>query len=129
LPRISRHPIAPVASLRPVRRGRSCALEHHLTTDPLLALLKATPFQKRVWRALLTIPRGTTLTYGELAKKLNSSPRAIGQACRANPIPFLIPCHRVVGAKDKGGYFGKRTGSKMALKSWLLEQESLNIIT
>jgi methylated-DNA-[protein]-cysteine S-methyltransferase len=91
--------------------------------DPLFTLLEATPFQKQVWQALLTIPCGSTLTYGELAKKLNSSPRAVGQACRANPLPFLIPCHRVVGAKNSGGYFGARKGKKIALKQWLLEQE------
>lgn len=84
-----------------------------------------TPFQQRVWQALTSIPSGATLTYGELAKQLNSSPRAVGQACRRNPIPIIIPCHRVVGAKNMGGYAGKTTGEVADIKKWLLTHESL----
>jgi methylated-DNA-[protein]-cysteine S-methyltransferase len=54
----------------------------------------------------LLIPAGQTLTYGELSLKLQSSPRAIGQACKRNPIALFIPCHRVVGKKDLGGFMG-----------------------
>lgn len=82
-----------------------------------------TDFQKRVWRALCDIPAGTTLTYGELAKKLNSSPRAVGQACKRNPIPIIIPCHRVTSANGLGGYMGKTTGAKTDIKQWLLQHE------
>lgn len=60
-----------------------------------------TPFQQKVWKALCTIPYGQTITYGELAKKVNSSPRAVGGAVGANPLPILIPCHRVMGAGGK----------------------------
>lgn len=63
-----------------------------------------TDFQKRVWERLEAIPAGETRTYGELAKKLVSSPRAIGQACAANPLPVFIPCHRVVAARSMGGF-------------------------
>lgn len=82
-----------------------------------------TPFQQRVWKALCDIPAGTTLTYGALAKKLNSSPRAVGQACRRNPIPVIIPCHRVTGAKGLGGYAGETTGKLFLIKQLLLKHE------
>lgn len=63
-------------------------------------------YQQKVWNALLVIPTGRTLTYGELSNKLQSSPRAVGQACKRNPIALFIPCHRVVGKTDIGGYMG-----------------------
>jgi len=74
--------------------------------DALLPLMVAarTPFQHRLRHALLEIPEGRTCTYGELAKALNSGPRAVGQALGANPVPILIPCHRVVGANGLGGF-------------------------
>lgn len=85
---------------------------------------QGTPFQQRVWQALTNIPAGTTLTYGQLAKQLNSSPRAVGQACRRNPIPIVIPCHRVVGANAIGGYAGATEGEIANIKKWLLTHES-----
>ena len=63
-------------------------------------------FQGRFLQALQTIPFGETRTYGQLAKQLNTPAQAIGQACGANPIPLLIPCHRVLGATGLGGYSG-----------------------
>lgn len=89
--------------------------------------LHGTDFQKRVWKALSQIPPGSTLSYGDLAKKLNSSPRAVGNACRANPIPIIIPCHRVVGKNGLGGYDGKTGGSRLAIKKWLLEHEGVAV--
>lgn len=83
-----------------------------------------TPFQQRVWRALRDIPCGTTVTYGELAKKLGSSPRAIGQACRKNPVPVIVPCHRVTSASGIGGYAGDTEGRLLAIKKWLLAHEA-----
>jgi methylated-DNA-[protein]-cysteine S-methyltransferase len=85
--------------------------------------LDGTPFQQRVWRALRRIPAGKTLSYGVLAKKLDTSARAVGNACRANPIPIVIPCHRVVAANGMGGFMGKRSGSPLDLKHWLLAHE------
>lgn len=82
-----------------------------------------TPFQRRVWRALRRIPAGLTLSYGALAQKLSTSPRAVGNACRANPVPIIIPCHRVVAANGDGGFMGKRSGSALHLKQWLLQHE------
>jgi len=63
-----------------------------------------TGFQARVRRAMADIPYGETKTYGDLARDLSAPAQAIGQACGANPIPILIPCHRVLGAKSLGGF-------------------------
>lgn len=86
--------------------------------------LIGTPFQKRVWEYLRTIPVGETQTYGQIAKALNSAPRAVGQACRSNPIPVIVPCHRVVGANTIGGYSGQKQGEVHQIKSWLLKHEA-----
>lgn len=59
---------------------------------------------ERVRRAMFAIPYGETRTYGDLARQLNTPAQAIGQACGANPIPILIPCHRILGAKTLGGF-------------------------
>lgn len=82
-----------------------------------------TPFQRRVWEALLCIPPGTVTTYGELARALGSSPRAVGQACGANPIPIVIPCHRVVARHGPGGFMHQSAGGALAIKAWLLRHE------
>ncbi len=66
----------------------------------------ATPFQAEFYAALCAIPFGQTRTYGQLATDLNVSAQAIGQACGANPIPVLIPCHRVLASCGLGGYSG-----------------------
>ena len=68
---------------------------------------KGTPFQRRVWDAILDIPAGESRTYGELARKMVTAARAIGQACGANPIALMIPCHRVVRSVGAlGGFMG-----------------------
>lgn len=89
----------------------------------LLVKPSGTPFQQRVWQALMAIPPGEVVTYGELARQLDSSPRAVAGACRANPIPILIPCHRVIAANGPGGYMGKVAGRELAIKQWLLRHE------
>jgi methylated-DNA-[protein]-cysteine S-methyltransferase len=84
---------------------------------------KGTEFQQRVWKALQKIPRGEVRTYQDLANQLKTSPRAVGNACRANPIPVIIPCHRVVAKNGIGGFSGKTSGSKISIKEWLLNHE------
>lgn len=79
-----------------------------------------TKFQQRVWSTMEQIPYGKTMTYGEIAKALGSSARAVGMACGANPIPVIIPCHRVVAANDMGGYSG---GGGVETKKALLHLE------
>lgn len=67
---------------------------------------RGSPFQQAFYEALIAIPYGETRTYGELAADLGVSAQAIGQACGANPIPVLIPCHRVLAADGLGGFSG-----------------------
>jgi len=89
----------------------------------------ATPFQQRVWQALQEIPSGQHKTYGELAAELNTSARAIGNACRQNLFPLVIPCHRILSKSGLGGYAGDTLDSQktainyMAIKKGLLRHE------
>jgi len=76
-----------------------------------------TVFQAKLRHALLEIPFGETRTYGELAKLLKTSPRALGQALGANPLPILIPCHRVVAEDGLGGFSGGEAW-KRKLLAW-----------
>lgn len=103
-------------------------LEHY-TQHPahvfdLLFVPGGTPFQLRVWRALLAIPAGQTLSYGALAAQLNTAPRAVGQACGSNPLPLVIPCHRVVSVNGLGGFMHASSGAPLDIKAWLLRHES-----
>ena len=90
-------------------------------------LVEGTEFQKRLWAALCEIPRGRTLTYGELARKLGGSDhemnRAVGQACGDNRLPIVIPCHRVVAAGGLGGFAHATGGYLLEAKRWLLLHE------
>ena len=88
-------------------------------------VLRGTAFELAVWRSLLAIPFGETRTYGELAATLKrpGAARAVGQANHANPIPILVPCHRVVQAGGGlGGY-----GGGVAVKRWLLAHEAQHV--
>lgn len=84
-----------------------------------------TEFQRRVYLALLNVPRGTTITYGELARRIGChSAQAIGQALKRNPFAPEVPCHRVVASDGTlGGYNGQREGEELARKRRLLEEE------
>jgi methylated-DNA-[protein]-cysteine S-methyltransferase len=117
------------------RAGRADARVHRLADeldaywrDPTHAFAlpfapQGTPFQLRVWRALRTIPAGQPVTYGALAKALGTAPRAVGQACGSNPLPILIPCHRVVAANGLGGFMHAAAGAPLDVKTWLLTHE------
>ena len=98
-------------------------------SNPLTApvMLAGTKFQHRVWAALQAIPPGTVLTYGELARRLGTAARAVGNACRSNPVPILVPCHRVVARQGLGGYAGAVTGDPLAIKRWLLRHEGVAV--
>lgn len=79
------------------------------------------PFQRSVWKLIAAIPFAETRAYGALARRLGSAPRAVGGACGRNPLPLLIPCHRVVGA---GGTLGGYSGDGgLDAKRWLLAWE------
>lgn len=84
---------------------------------------RGTPFQRKVWHYLQGIPLGETRTYGEIASALNSSPRAVGNACRANPFLLIVPCHRAVKATGLGGFAGQIDGKAVEIKQWLLQHE------
>jgi methylated-DNA-[protein]-cysteine S-methyltransferase len=78
-------------------------------------------YQRRVWAALCRIPPGTTRTYADIARAAGGSPRAVGGANGRNPIPILIPCHRVVATGGPGGYSG---GDGLPTKLFLLDLEA-----
>lgn len=94
-----------------------------LETFPLAP--QGTPFQHRVWALLREIPLGRIETYGSLARCLRTSPRAVGHALSCNPLPILIPCHRVLAAHDFGGYSG--AGGVMG-KRLLLHLEGVTLV-
>ncbi len=90
--------------------------------------LTGTQFQLRVWQAIYAIPVGETRTYGQLAALLASGPRAVANACGANPFPIIIPCHRVVAKSGIGGFLqGKKNG--ILVKRWLLQHEGIDLGT
>jgi methylated-DNA-[protein]-cysteine S-methyltransferase len=89
----------------------------------LLLDLHGTPHQQKVWRAMLAIPCGQTRSYGELATEIGSGAQAVGQACGANPIPVVVPCHRVVGKSGLGGFMQHGSGESLDIKRWLLAHE------
>jgi methylated-DNA-[protein]-cysteine S-methyltransferase len=83
-----------------------------------------TNFQCRVWNEIEAIPCGETQTYGQLAQRIKSAPRAVGQACGSNPYPLIVPCHRVVSATGIGGFAHQSgEGFHRDVKQWLLNHE------
>lgn len=83
-----------------------------------------TTFQRRVWAQIAAIPSHQTRSYGELAKALHNAPRAVGQACGANPFPLIVPCHRVIASGGGlGGFARQRGGFLLDVKRWLLAHE------
>jgi methylated-DNA-[protein]-cysteine S-methyltransferase len=88
--------------------------------------LQGTDFQKKVWRELQKVPFGKVKTYGDLAKKLHTSARAVGNACRRNPVPLIVPCHRIVAASGIGGYSGTTSGAIHSIKRELLDHEGIH---
>lgn len=83
-----------------------------------------TAFRQKVWQALMHIHAGQTRSYGEVAREIGSAARAVGQAVGDNPIPIIIPCHRVIAANGGlGGFMHSRTGYSQDIKRWLLRHE------
>jgi methylated-DNA-[protein]-cysteine S-methyltransferase len=107
---------------------RACAQIERYLEDPefcfdLPIASQGTPFQRRVWRKIAAIGPGRTRSYGEIARELGSSPRAVGQACGANPVPLVVPCHRVLAAGGLGGFAHHEGGFHLSVKRWLLAHE------
>lgn len=95
---------------------------YHSFDLPLKPL--GTEHQQRVWSSIQKIPVGKTKTYGEIANKVKSGPRAVGTACGANPYPLIAPCHRVVSAQGIGGFMKENApGLYRQIKLWLLKHE------
>jgi len=113
----------PDAATRRIARALENYFKQPRRTLKLPLVLNGTEFQRRVWRALVRIPPGEVRQYGELAAALKSSPRAVGNACRANPIPVVVPCHRVVARTGLGGFMGREAGRAIQIKQWLLAHE------
>src|SRR5438270_6341879 len=115
------------ALLREARRQLAAYFAGRLRDFDLPLALAGSPFQQRVWRAMQRIPYGETRSYGELAHETDSGPRAVGTACGTNPIPIIVPCHRVLAAGRRiGGYSG---GAGIETKRLLLEIEKAPVVT
>ncbi len=111
-----RDPFGHVATLERYFDGEIAAL------DTISVAFTGTPFQQKVWNALRTIPGGTTLSYGALARRIGEpkAVRAVGLANGRNPIGVVVPCHRVIGSDGSlTGY-----GGGLPRKRWLLEHEA-----
>lgn len=117
-------PQAPVADFdREVERQLEAYFSRPGFAFDLPLEARGTDFQRRVWALMQQIPAGQTRSYGDVARELGSSPRAVGNACRANPLPLVVPCHRIVSASGIGGFAGQRSGEKVDIKQWLLSHE------
>ena len=87
-------------------------------------LPNGTAFQQRVWQAISQIPAGQTLSYGQLARNIGSGSRAVANACGANCLPIIIPCHRVVAQNGLGGFMQSKANG-LSVKKWLLKHEGI----
>ena len=85
--------------------------------------LSGTKHQLDVWHAMQHIAAGKVKTYGEVAEAIASSPRAVGTACGRNPVPIVVPCHRITAANGLGGFMGGKLDDPLAIKRWLLTHE------
>lgn len=116
--------------VKPIPHPRALTLAQQLVAylhDPHAPLDMPQPpagtvFQQRVWQAMRAIPVGQTCTYGQLAAQIGSGPRAVANACGANPLPLFNPCHRVVAQHGLGGFMQSQPGG-LAIKRWLLAHE------
>lgn len=125
--------LAPTVAARMPRRDTiahlACVQLYSYLENPAFVFdvpirLAGTRHRLAVWEAMQRIPAGATRTYGDLARELASSPRAVGGACGANPIPVIVPCHRIVASGGLGGFMGAAgEGFERSIKRWLLEHE------
>jgi len=111
---------APTPLLAEARRQLDAYFAGTLRAFDLPLRAEGSPFQHQVWNAMLAIPYGETLRYGDVAHAIGADARAVGGACGANPIAIIIPCHRIVGAAGLTGYSG---GTGIDTKQRLLDLE------
>jgi methylated-DNA-[protein]-cysteine S-methyltransferase len=110
--------------LREVRQQIDAYFDGSRTEFDLPLRVDGSDFQRAVCDAMFAIPFGETVTYGDISKQLNVPAQAIGQACGGNPIPLIIPCHRVLGASGLGGFSGDGGGLQgIEIKVQLLRHE------
>ena len=91
--------------------------------DGTLDGLGLTRYQRQIYVGLNQISFGQTMTYGALARELKTGPRALAGALRRNPLPILMPCHRVLAASGIGGFMGSTSGDALVIKRWLINHE------
>ncbi len=94
-------------------------------------VLSGTEYQKKIFQEILKINYGKTKTYSEIANKIGSHPRPVGNACRNNPLQLIIPCHRVIGKRNIGGFLGetvKKNGNLIHIKKSLIRLEKKYIL-
>jgi len=90
-----------------------------------ISLMKqGSDYRNKVWAEMCKIPMGQTITYSKLAEQINSGARAVANACRDNPFPGIVPCHRVVAVSGLGGYMGQTSGRSLEIKRKLLAKEA-----
>lgn len=112
--------------LEEAKRQLDLYFDGDLQSFDLPILIEGSDHQEKVWSALTAIPYGETVTYGELAKIVGSAAQPVGTACGRNPLPILVPCHRVVGSAGKfGGYSGD--GGLYTKKALLVLEGALSI--
>ena len=118
-------PSAPSAFVRGAAKQVLDFLDGDRVSFDLRVEVSGTAFQHAVWRTLATIPFGSTMTYGEIAAAVGAprAGRAVGAAVAANPVPLLVPCHRVLGTRRNP--VGYDRGSGLDTKLWLLRLESI----
>lgn len=112
--------------LETIRQQLSSWFDHPNFVFKLPLATPRTEFQARLRAVLCATRPGNTLTYGELAKQLGSAPRAVGQALGSNPLPIIVPCHRIISAGKNRltGFDHTSEGSLLVMKAWLLEHET-----
>lgn len=109
---------------REVIRQVDCYLADPAFRFDLPLRIQGSQFRRRVWQVMCSIPPGQTLTYGDVARRLDSAARAVGGACGDNKIPLVIPCHRVVARNGLGGFMHTTGDRETGIKRWLLAHES-----
>ena len=113
--------------VKEVARQLTCYFDNPRWVFQLKTHTEATAYQRKVWTYLYKIAVGKTQTYGTVAKNLCSGPRAVARACATNPLPLIVPCHRVVGVSGLCGYGYSGNSRMLDKKQWLLNHEAASI--
>lgn len=120
---------APKTSKDPLAKEAATQVKAYLADPDFCFTLKlpevGTAHQRKVWDVINAIPRGEVLTYAQVARRIGSAPRAVGQACGANWYPLAIPCHRVTATGGIGGFARHDGGFHQNVKRWLLQHEKV----